>query len=902
MVLVLCLGLLLGGCGTDLSSVEYLDQARAHLEAGDSRAAIIALKNALSKDPDLAEARWMLGRIYLQHDDPVSAEKELRKAAALGVAGEDFLDDLVSALLGQKKWAEALQVLQAAPASAETCIGLALQGRVRLAQDAVADAVRAFEGALQRDAHCGQAFLGLARVALQRGNVEEARRNLGAAREALGDDFDLHLLESEIALAERKPDVAMSAYRAAIAAMPENPRPRIALAWVMVHEDQLDEALGVLHAIPAQQRKRYPAAQFLEGTIRFRKEDFAKAREHLVAAERAMPDYPPLMLMLGGTYAALGENEQAMGYLRKYLDRVPTDKAALRLLLRLQVAAGRSDQALGLLEDRAGLAFMAGRYDVTTGYLRQLQTAGPKGRQAELAGLMGRAFLYQGQTESAIAAFRNMMELGEDKTKPGLQLLAIHLREGDLERALELVKELETLAPEDPAVVNASGVVLVALEERAAARRQFERALELDDGYHPARLNLARLDLLEGDREAARRRYLEVLARDPANVGARLWLARLAAATGDRAAEGRWLREAHAQAPDHPLVLQLLLDHELVAGRLDAARTLIAEGRKQFPAAAFLDLAEMRLMVREGRIESAVQLGEKSLQQHPAALDVRGLLGRLYLRLGDAAKAEQQFSALLETRPGDARTRALLGGLALARGDRAGARRQLAALEAQGAQALAALLRGDIASTEGEAAAAFEAYRAAWSRAPSQKTLLKMLEAARAAKAPFPREAVESWLSSHPGDRAVRHRLARYLARAGRPDDAAAAYRTLLEQRPDDVVALNNLALVELGQGHPEAARALARKALEVAPGQVILKDTLGWIEAKAGRPEAGLALLDEVLAVYPDNPEVLLHKAWVLDRLGREAQAGRVLRRALAVMPAGGVPPEFAELAEKYR
>ena len=273
-------------------------------------------------------------------------------------------------------------------------------------------------------------------------------------------------------------------------------------------------------------------------------------------------------------------------------------------------------------------------------------------------------------------------------------------------------------------------------------------------------------------------------------------------------------------------------------------------------------------MVREGRIESAVQLGEKSLQQHPAALDVRGLLGHLYLRLGDAAKAEQQFSALLEARPGDARTRALLGGLALARGDRAGARRQLAALEAQGAQALAALLRGDIASTEGEAAAAFEAYRAAWSRAPSQKTLLKMLEAARAAKAPFPREAVESWLASHPGDRPVRHRLA----------------------------------LVELGQGHPEAARALARKALEVAPGQVILKDTLGWIEAKAGRPEAGLALLDEVLAVYPENPEVLLHKAWVLDRLGREAQAGRVLRRALAVMPAGGVPPEFAELAEKYR
>lgn len=915
-VLVLCAGLLFGGCSGDLSSVEYLDQARAHLDAGDSRAAIIALKNALTKDPDLAEARWMLGRIYLRHDDPVAAEKELRQAAALGVAGEDFLDDLVSALLGQKKTAEALQVLQGVPDAADTCAGRALRGRVLLARDEVAEAVKAFEAALQRDAHCGQAFLGLARVALQRGNAEEARRYRAAAREALGDTFELHLLEGEIALSEKKPEAAMSAYRAAVSAMPDNPRPRVALAWVMVHEGRFDEALEVLHDIPVQQRKRYPAAQFLEGTIQFRKEAFAKARERLMAAERAMPNYPPLMLMLGSTFAALGENEQAIGYLRKYLDRMPTDKAALRLLLRLQVAAGRPDQAMALLEGRteagkmaadelqalAELAFMAGRYDVTTGYLRALQAAGPKEHEAELSGMMGRAFLYQGQTESAIAAFRNMMELGEDKTKPGLQLLAIHLRERDYKRALELVAELETLAPDDPEVVNARGVVLVALDERAAARKQFERALELDEGYHPARFNLARLDLLEGDQDAARKCYMEVLARDPANVGARLWLARLAAATGDARAEGRWLEEAHGQAPDNPLVLQLLLDHKLAAGDLERVRALLADARKQFGDAAFLDLAEMRLLVAQGATEGAVQLGEKTIHKHPAALDVRRLLGHLYLQLGDASKAEAQFAVLLKARPGDHRVRAVLGGLALARGDRASARKHLETLQAQGARELAALLRADLARAEGDAAAELDAYRAAWAEHPRQKTLLRMMAAAQSAGAPFPVDAVEDWLSSNPGDRLVRHRMARHLQRSGQLDKAAEAYRSLLELNPRDVVALNNLALIELEQGHPETARDLARKAADASPGQVILKDTLGWIEARSGRPEAALPLFDEVLAVYPDNPEVLLHKAWVLDRLGREEEAGRSLRRALAALPQGRIPPEFTDLSEKYR
>ena len=61
-----------------------LDKARDSFAKGDIKAAGIELKNALQKDPGNAEARLLLGELYLKLGNGLAAEKEFRRAQELG--------------------------------------------------------------------------------------------------------------------------------------------------------------------------------------------------------------------------------------------------------------------------------------------------------------------------------------------------------------------------------------------------------------------------------------------------------------------------------------------------------------------------------------------------------------------------------------------------------------------------------------------------------------------------------------------------------------------------------------------------------------------------------------------------------------------------------------------------
>ena len=78
----LLFALLLTACGGDKPET-MLASAKDYLAKNDSKAAVIQLKNALQNKPDLAEARFLLGKALFAEGKLTEAEVELRKAAEL---------------------------------------------------------------------------------------------------------------------------------------------------------------------------------------------------------------------------------------------------------------------------------------------------------------------------------------------------------------------------------------------------------------------------------------------------------------------------------------------------------------------------------------------------------------------------------------------------------------------------------------------------------------------------------------------------------------------------------------------------------------------------------------------------------------------------------------------------
>ncbi|RZA31424.1 MAG: PEP-CTERM system TPR-repeat protein PrsT, partial [Lysobacteraceae bacterium] len=91
----------LSACGNNQSTATLLAEAKQYQQKGDAKAAMIQLKNAVAKSPEDAEARLQLGMMHLEMGDAVSADKELRKARALGAEVGRVLP-----LLGQANMAQ----------------------------------------------------------------------------------------------------------------------------------------------------------------------------------------------------------------------------------------------------------------------------------------------------------------------------------------------------------------------------------------------------------------------------------------------------------------------------------------------------------------------------------------------------------------------------------------------------------------------------------------------------------------------------------------------------------------------------------------------------------------------------------------------------------------------------
>ena len=894
----------LTACGGD-SSDALLDQAKTSIASGDTKAAVILLKNAVVADEKNAEARYQLGRLYLETGNAVSAEKELKRAREAGYAADAINPLLARALIRQGEFQRVLDELPAPTGdSPEAAAMLTLRASAELGlgnKDAARKGLQQAQKMAPRDP---DVHLALARLALADKDAEQAMQAIDQALQIDPNKLDGRLLKGDLLRATRQSALAAEQYRIALKAAPGNAHARLSLAAIALEENRLADARTEVNAaLKAEPNNLF--ARYTLALIEFRDKKIEAARDQLARVLKASPNFAPALLLSGAVEYALGNLQTAEANLSKVAKSAPGNVYAVRLLAATQLRLGRADDAARTLApalkaapNDAGVRIVAGEialakkaYADAAGHFEAAATLSPD--SAAIRTELGLARLAQGDSR-AMADLRSAAAMEGSSDRADTLIILNQLNSKQYDAALTSIAALEKKQAATPLTWNYRGAAYMGKQDVTRARDSFGQALKLDPTFFPAAANLAQLDLQAKQPAAARQRFEAILKADPTHLGAMLALADLSLREKDEKAYVKWLEKAAAAHPD------------ALPPRMALTRHLLARGNK----------SQALAVAREA---------VNAQPDNPAALD---LLGTTQLALGDTTNALGSYRKLVERQPGQAVPLAKLAGVQISAKDLVGARKtlqdalriqpdfldaqmMLGGLDIRGARFDAAdalakqiqqqkpaspagfILAGDVAFARKDYPAALAAFERAHTLAPSGALLLRQLNVLTASQRSEEGEKrLAAWLVTHPEDANTRAVLAESLIKRGQYKAAAEQYLLLNKSNPGNLMILNNLAW-SLHEAGDSRARSFAEQAFKLKPDNPAALDTLGWILVRQGQAQRGIALLQQALAKAPDAAEIQFHLASAYAQSGNRARAIKELERLLA---SGAAFPQEAE------
>jgi predicted Zn-dependent protease len=621
--LVLCL-FAISACEQP-SPQQRIENAKAHLHRGDTQLAIAELKQVLQEQPDDADVRLMLGKVYLTSGNLPSAEKELARARTLGLDSAELVTALGELWLKQGQREQLLRELQPEdtwPQDAKIAV-YRLRARASVAMHDFDAARRAYEAMLQIAPDDVDARIGLVRIAMRsEGGARAGELMLGDALRIAPDHPALLGLSGDLAFQRGAYADAATDYRRQFEAAPDNVAARLALAEALIAAGDRAHANALLDAFLAERPGNGPA-NYLRAASAFQDGDAETVQKHSERALHAMPKHVPSMFLLGAGSYALGRFEYARANLEKVLARQPDHAAAQRLL-------AATDQQLALAKrsrvdpSRAGERLF--RVDVAA-----VQGVEPDRNRA-------------GATQAA--------EAGR---------LA---RAGDHDAAAKILDELESAAPDSVALLELRGGLALLADRPSAAVRAFEAAQQDTPAGVLAR-KLAFAQWQAGQRATSQATLEARLARAPDDLETQLTLADLHLAAGRTAAARSLLTRVIGAKPDEAAALNNLAWALLDEGQAAAARPFAERALGLAPdepsvmdtlACILLELGELapaiELLQRAARVESRGPEIEVHLAQALARRgdreEARGILRQLLVDPNALAEREQgEAQALL---------------------------------------------------------------------------------------------------------------------------------------------------------------------------------------------------------------------------------------------------------------
>ena len=875
---------------------QYLRDAQSYFDKGEYSAAVIQLKNALLADPDNGQARLLLGQAYLRLEDGPSAHKELSRALELGVSREVVLEPLGRAMLLTGKSDEILEILSVEeddPVPLKVDIHVLL-GKAHMAseQDQLAD--EQFSLALELDPASVEALLGKARIAYKSGDNERVVELLDRAQSLEPDNADVWTLKGEKLRAEAQLPDALSAFQKALNIEPTNMYARVGKVWTLIMLGEPDTALEEIDRI----QERYPRlylSNYLKALALFHKQQLEQALEAVQLSVEQAPGHLPGHLLAGTISFQQGLLNQAERHLRKYINEVPDDIQAIKLLSATLMKKQEPANAVEVMEAGVQAAVDDAQYLAMLGSAYLALGEASKGMEymdraialapdvAALRTQLAIGQLVEGDVDQAVSELQTAVELDQGLQQAELMLVLIYLQKQEYDNALSAAEALAVKMPDSPVPLNLKGAALLGNEERQEARKAFEAALGIQPDFLSAHLNLARLDLMEGDTTGAEARYRKVLSIDAGNLKALLALAALAERDGRVEETEMRLKLAREHHPDEIKPALMLVEHYLRQDDARQALDLISGIAAAQPQNPVVLNALVTAQLQSGEYKYALATLRSLVEVDPESPGVHYQLAMVSVKLEDSDVARKSLHRAIELQPDYPDAQLVL------------ARLDIIDTEFDSAFAIADELKqkhpdkaygyeldGDILAAMKKPREAADAYTLAYEKVPSDQLVHKLLHYhLMAGNEESALGVLRHWLSEHPEDITVRSLLAITLHSSGRQEQAVDEYLKLLEYDPDNITTLNNLAWLYQEQGNPDAVQ-YADRAYELAPERPEVIDTLGWLLVQNGEITRGLVLLQEAVTKAPHVPGIRYHMAVALMKAGRREEARKELDRLL--------------------
>jgi putative PEP-CTERM system TPR-repeat lipoprotein len=892
----LLLALLLG-CGDNPDTL--VASAKEYISKNDHKAAAIQLKNALQKNPEHAQARFLLGQAEHRNGDLPAAEKELRKAQELGYAADEVVPLLAQVMLelgqAQKVVSEFSQVQLTAPEAKARL--LTTLGTAQLVLGKVEIAGKTLDEALAVKADLPAALLAQARLKAIGNDLAGADAMVDNVLAKSPDFPDALLLKAELLTAQGKSEDAVTTYERVLALRPDNIAARGALFSIHMRQKRMDAAGAQL----AQLKKLAPGeprVRYLEAVYAYRQRNLPEAREAIQQVLGIAPNHGPSNLLAGMLELENNSLLKAEIHLQKVLERAPRQLLARRLLTSIYVRTGRADKALDTIKPAlefaqndpsvliaAGEAHMAaGSLDKAEEYFEKAAKLDARSTAARTR--LGLTRVALGEVSEGFRELETAAELDEKNVQADWALVLAHLRRREADQALKALDNLERKLPASPAPHNLRAAALLLKKDVPAARKSLERALEIEPTFFPAALNLARLDMQDKNVDAAHKRFTDLLQKDPKNVQALLALAQLKRETGGHAKEVQELLERAIVAdPSSVPARAALINHHLARNDTKAALNAAQEAQAALPNRA--DILELVGGAQQaaGEVNQAIATYKKLEAMVPDSPAPLMRLAAAYLAAKDSDGALQAFQKALRMKSDlvDAQRGVIASHLQAGR-----TREALAAareVQKQNPRApVGYMLEGDVHISQKQWGEAEAVFREGLRKSPGAELAIRLHQVLnQEGKGADADKFINGWLKDRPQDLLVREYLAQRAMAGGRHQVAAEHYRAILRSQPNNPVALNNLAWVE-GQMKDPKAFEHAEKALSLAPDNPAVLDTMGMLLVGAGKPAQGLELLQKAVDRAPNSHGIRLNYVKALIAAGKKDAARKELEALVAL------------------